>query len=150
MTRIRVAGIIIEEGKILTTRMEKNGKSYYVLPGGRVEQDENIEQALKREIKEETGLKITGFSLAYIRELKLSENERGIEFYYQINSYTGKTETGHDPEDKESTLRQVENLDIQNLSEDVFFPKQLVHKLPEDAKTGFQDVKHLGIHPYRG
>lgn len=150
MTNIRVAGIIIEEKDILTTRMEKNGDSYYVLPGGGVEQDENIEEALEREIKEETGLKITDFSLAYIRELKLSENERGIEFYYHIREYTGEPETGYDPEEKDSSLREIENLDIEKLSENVFFPEQLVDKLPEDAKTGFQEVKHLGIHPYRG
>ncbi len=52
--RPSVYGVLIEDGKILLSK-QWNG---YDFPGGGVEIDETIEQALKREFWEETGVKI--------------------------------------------------------------------------------------------
>jgi len=49
--------IFNQEGKIFLMKSHK-WKNKYVIPGGRVELGERIEDALKREIKEETGLDI--------------------------------------------------------------------------------------------
>jgi ADP-ribose pyrophosphatase YjhB (NUDIX family) len=51
--------IVIENDKILIMFRNKSGSQYYTLVGGRVNEGETIEQALIREIKEETGLDIT-------------------------------------------------------------------------------------------
>lgn len=62
---LKIALAIIEnEGKILVSKVKPervrdfNGLQY-VFPGGKVEQDETLEDALVREIKTETGLMIT-------------------------------------------------------------------------------------------
>ena len=47
----RVCGIIIHENKILAMHDEKS--PYYYLPGGRVQLHETVEDAIKRELKEE-------------------------------------------------------------------------------------------------
>lgn len=52
--RPSVYGIVVKRGKVLLTRIFDG----YDLPGGAVEPHETIEQALKREIWEETGYKI--------------------------------------------------------------------------------------------
>ena len=49
--------IFNSDGKIFLMKSHK-WRDKYVIPGGRVELGERIEDALKREIKEETGLKI--------------------------------------------------------------------------------------------
>jgi len=49
--------IFNQEGKIFMMKSHK-WKNKYVIPGGHVELGEKIEDALKREIKEETGLEI--------------------------------------------------------------------------------------------
>jgi len=56
--RIRAAGILVHEGKILLVRHEKNGKSYWLIPGGGVDFGETVEAAVIREYQEEVGLPI--------------------------------------------------------------------------------------------
>ena len=46
------------EGKLLLMRSHK-WRDKYVVPGGHIELGEHIEDALKREVKEETGLDVT-------------------------------------------------------------------------------------------
>lgn len=63
------AGALIfnPEGKIFLMRSHKwRGK--YVIPGGHIELGEKIEDALKREIKEETGLDIYDIEFLYFKE----------------------------------------------------------------------------------
>lgn len=51
-------GVIEKEGKyLLVRRSEKNSSSgKWVFPGGKIQEDEKPKKAVKREIKEETGL----------------------------------------------------------------------------------------------
>lgn len=53
---IRVRGILIREGKLLVIHRIKEGREYYVIPGGGVENQETMLEALKREMKEEVGI----------------------------------------------------------------------------------------------
>ena len=52
-----VAAIIVRDGKVCLIRSKKNG--YVLTPGGRLEPGETLDEALIREIREETGLTVT-------------------------------------------------------------------------------------------
>jgi 8-oxo-dGTP pyrophosphatase MutT (NUDIX family) len=54
--RPSVYGLIVDGDEIVTMKNKSNGKFWF--PGGGVELGEKIEDALKREVKEETGLNI--------------------------------------------------------------------------------------------
>ncbi|MGH7158135.1 MAG: NUDIX domain-containing protein [Candidatus Saccharimonadales bacterium] len=54
-----VRAIIIEDGQLLVMRRTKYGSEYFTLVGGQVKKDESLEEALAREVREETGLEIT-------------------------------------------------------------------------------------------
>ncbi|MBI2674309.1 MAG: NUDIX hydrolase [Candidatus Yanofskybacteria bacterium] len=86
---MRVAGIIIKEGRILLMRRVKNGEEYYVFPGGSVEGGESPEEALEREIKEELNLDIRNYEKVFEIE------NRGVkEAYYLIMEFSGTLQLG--------------------------------------------------------
>ncbi|MFB6204528.1 MAG: NUDIX domain-containing protein [Candidatus Nanohaloarchaea archaeon] len=140
---IRVAAVIRDGEKVLTTEMESEDREYHVLPGGGVEEGEDMKEALERELEEETSLEVVNSRLAYIRELKL-EDGRGIEFYFFVET-AGEPEKGHDPEDKDAELAGLHWLAPAELERVEFHPRQLVNELESEDSSG---VRHLGLHDY--
>lgn len=62
--RVAMKAVIVHEGKVLLLReaktyVEGTNVGKYHMPGGRIEPGEHWQEALKREVKEETGLEIT-------------------------------------------------------------------------------------------
>jgi 8-oxo-dGTP diphosphatase len=62
--RIAMKGVIVKDGKVLVIREaatygEGTQRGRYHMPGGRVEIGESFEEALRREILEESGLEVT-------------------------------------------------------------------------------------------
>ena len=53
---VRVCAAIIRDGAILMVRHVHDGRDYWTLPGGAVEAGETLEQAVLRELREETNL----------------------------------------------------------------------------------------------
>lgn len=82
-------------------------ESYWTLPGGGIHDNETPEQAIVREVKEETGLDVT------ICQLLFTENyEFGLSHCYLVNlSGNDIPSLGYDPEDsnlpKEKQLLQA-------------------------------------------
>lgn len=70
--------IIIEDGKILVMYRNKSGREYYTLVGGRLNSDETPEQAMIREVKEETGLDVTNHKLVFVEEHPAPYNDQFI------------------------------------------------------------------------
>jgi 8-oxo-dGTP pyrophosphatase MutT (NUDIX family) len=70
--------IIIEDGKVLVMHRNKYGSQYYTLVGGRINHGETPEQALVREVREETGLTVTAATLTYVEEHAEPYNEQYI------------------------------------------------------------------------
>ncbi len=62
----RVTGIVIEDGQILLLDQDTDGDRSWSLPGGKVEPGETLEEALKRETKEETGTEVEVGRLLYV------------------------------------------------------------------------------------
>ena len=57
---MRVCAAIVRDGAILMVRHEHDdGRAYWTLPGGLVEQGESLEAAALREVREEVGLEGT-------------------------------------------------------------------------------------------
>jgi 8-oxo-dGTP diphosphatase len=50
--------IVNDENRILLLRRSLSGKTFWDIPGGRIQRGEDIAEGLKRELEEETGLQI--------------------------------------------------------------------------------------------
>jgi ADP-ribose pyrophosphatase YjhB (NUDIX family) len=65
-TQVAVKALIIWDNRILILHKTAEPRDFWVLPGGRINQDEGLEAALKRELKEEIGVtKIKHSRLVY-------------------------------------------------------------------------------------
>ena len=76
--RIRVAGILIENNKILLIQHHKNNKKYWLIPGGGNDWGETTKQALVREYKEETNLDIEVDEFLFFSETISPDKERHV------------------------------------------------------------------------
>jgi len=86
--QLAVSAAIFRAGQVLLVRRARSpGKGFYSLPGGRVEYGETTEQALIREIAEETALTIEISGLAGWREVVPSAANPG---HYVILSFAAR------------------------------------------------------------
>lgn len=88
--RIRVAGILIHDGKILLVKHEKNNETYWLLPGGGIEYGESVENALIREFQEEVGIDIKVGKLVLVHDSippKLFRHVLNLYFLVTANSF---------------------------------------------------------------
>jgi len=68
--RIAAGGIVFKGDQLLLVRyLDSEKGSYLVCPGGRLEDDENILQAVIREVKEETGILVEPKRVIAIEDL---------------------------------------------------------------------------------
>ena len=92
-TRVGARGIVILDNKIAL--FNKVAKNEYKLPGGGVEQGEDIEDAFKREIFEETGCEVEIITkLGEIVEQKSQENFKQTSHVF-VSRVTKQTDSLH-------------------------------------------------------
>lgn len=63
---LRVCAAIIKNGSILMVQHQHDGRSYWTLPGGGIEPNETLEDAVIREVQEETNLQVHVDRLLFI------------------------------------------------------------------------------------
>jgi NAD+ diphosphatase len=86
------AAIIEYDGKIIMTRRGKDpGKGKLDLPGGFVDEDESLEESLKREVKEDLGLRI--YDLSYLCSFPNKYPYKGIEYSTLDSIFICKTDS---------------------------------------------------------
>ena len=86
---IRVTGVLIEKGRILLVKQYVDDNRQWSLPGGRVERGESIQEALIREMLEETGLDIECDKLLYVCE-KTNEEPPLIHLSFLVKRISGE------------------------------------------------------------
>jgi ADP-ribose pyrophosphatase YjhB (NUDIX family) len=88
---LAVSAAIIRDGKVLVVRRARNpALNLYTLPGGVVEAGETLDEALVREVREETALTIEPLALAGHREVIMRDGEGRVERHFVIMSFAAR------------------------------------------------------------
>jgi len=84
---VGVGGVLIHDGRVLLIRRGKEPlRGRWVVPGGTVELGETLEQALVREMEEETGLRVEPGEVLTVFDRILREAET-VRYHYVIVDY---------------------------------------------------------------
>jgi 8-oxo-dGTP diphosphatase len=89
-----VAGLIVREGLLLVCQRKENGAFplKWEFPGGKVEPDEAHEDALRRELMEELGIRADELSEIFRHTHKYSDDFIVNLRFYRVHSFTGVLE----------------------------------------------------------
>ena len=74
--QLRVAGLIVRADQLLLVEHRKRGQRYWVLPGGRLQGNETLEAALRRELREELALEARVGQLVIVCETLAPDRRR--------------------------------------------------------------------------
>lgn len=124
----RAVAIIIQNKKILLMHRIKNGKEYYVFPGGTIEDGETPEQTAIREIKEETSLDISLGKLLYEHE-----DEMCYGYYFLAQNIRGQAQLGGEELDRNTPNNHyaLEWVAIDNLPNILIYPPEIAQSIHE-------------------
>jgi 8-oxo-dGDP phosphatase len=109
-----VCGLVVSDGKVLMIQEAKRScRGMWYLPAGRVEQNESLEDAVRREVKEEAGLDFDPQALIAME----FQSHRWIRFTFTGRIVGGQLKTPQE-EDKESIQAQWLPADVNQLTKE--------------------------------
>lgn len=143
MKKIRAVAILIKKDEVLLIH-RKNEKEYFVFPGGGVEERETIEQAVIRELMEETTIEVKINKLLY-RHIYDNDTEQ---YFYLCDYISGKPKLGENSEEK---VKMLEGKDfykplwikIDELKNMLVYPLEIRDLLIEDFKNNFTNPVNI-------
>ena len=128
--RVSSRGIIIENDYVylmFRRRIKENGeiKEYYVIPGGGINENETLEENVKREVKEEfsVDVKINGY-------IGKDESEETIANFFSCSIISGTPKLGGEELDRctESNYYEVRKVKIEDLDKIDVMGKDMIIK----------------------
>ncbi|WP_243526350.1 NUDIX domain-containing protein [Bacillus pseudomycoides] len=131
--RNSVKAILIHEDKLLVTTYKDEDGTYHLLPGGGQKIGETLDNTLKRECLEETGIEVKEDDLLFIRECFMNPEVHRVEFMYSCTpvSFTNvNSKTLH----MDSKQTGISWLPIDDLLHSPLFPIG-IRKLIKDFHT---------------
>ncbi|MEP0547137.1 MAG: NUDIX hydrolase [Rhodothermales bacterium] len=154
--RVRVGGLLFDdeaapssvllvEHAAMHTNANGEAPPFWIAPGGGVDFGEALPEALRREVEEETGLRVHVGPLRYVLDF-IRPPLHAVSFYFHCTIDGGTLRTGADPELGERQLiRSVDYVSFERLPGLNIYPKGFAERLPADARTGFPNgITYLG------
>lgn len=143
--RKRARGIVFVDGKLVSMYREFQGRVFYTIPGGGMEEGESEQECVKREVFEEFGLVVEP-----IKKVYYYENDISIENFYLCEYVSGEFGSGQGEEFQPNRNRGVyipSLLDLDEIENLPLMPpevaKALVEDLKKNGKTLRDDVKKV-------
>ncbi len=103
---VTVRAVTEKDGRFLVLVKKVNNKLELSFPGGLVEYGESLEEALKREVKEETGLEVEPVKIIHANKFvhpRFGEEEVGISYLCKVVG--GSIKPGSEPDQEFIAIR---------------------------------------------
>jgi 8-oxo-dGTP diphosphatase len=122
-----VVGLVRRDGDVLMVRQaETDQVPYWTLPGGRVEPNEPLLDALTREVREETGVGIADPELLYVKQVLVPVPYENM-LVFVFAGAPAKTDATAVPEDPDGLILEAGYLPVDEAIghlEDLFGPDE--------------------------
>ncbi|SDP05856.1 NUDIX domain-containing protein [Pseudomonas jinjuensis] len=149
--RIRAAGLLLRDERILLVKHQVGDDIYWIPPGGGFESasDRSTRDTVRRECMEETGLDVDVGPLVYVREF--AEPLAGrfhMELFYRVDAWRGELTMGnlHGIGGDEFEIRDVAWVPRKALPHlPSFYPAELLDDVWERLAEAQPLIRHLGL-----
>lgn len=141
--RIRVNGLILDDsqnpkGLLLVGLAGIHADRFWMPPGGGLNFGESTEEAVVREVKEETGLTVQVERLLYLSEW-LRPPYHALELYFLCTRLDGELRKGYDPETAAQIIEDVRFFGFDEMAMLDVRPSYLVATLQTDLAAGLPE-----------
>ncbi len=119
--RLRVCGLCWQEASLLLIMHSMGSNDFWAPPGGGVEFQETLEDALKREFLEETGLDVEVGKFVFGCEF-IKNPLHAVELFFEVKKVAGVLKSGYDPE-----LQLIERAQFLSWKEIKAIPEKSIH-----------------------
>jgi 8-oxo-dGTP diphosphatase len=100
---VGVGGVVVKKNTVLLVQRGKEpGYGEWSLPGGLVELGETLEQAVRREIREETGVRVSVIDLIAALDRVIPDGSGRIEYHYVLLDFLCEWEDGEPAPDTDA------------------------------------------------
>lgn len=139
--RRAVRAIVIRDDSLLVMHRNKFGKEYDTLPGGNIEVGETPEQALQREVSEETSIIIDNHRLVFVED---AGDPYGVQYIFLCNYVSGEPRLAEDSEEAHinklgQNLYDPRWVRLTELPDMPFLSEKLKAAILSAVKTGFPE-----------
>jgi len=136
--RNSIKAIIIQNNKLLVTKLRDEDGIYYLLPGGGQEAGEKMHDTVIRECMEETGFVVEVQELMFIRECFLVPGIHRVEMMFRCHMISESKMTNMD-----QNQLGIEWIDIDQIEDEPLFPAELRTRIKQ-SHMGIDQPVYLG------
>ena len=135
--KIRAVGVVIKDKELLVMWRKRPEKEYYTFPGGGVEEGEKVQDAVVRELLEETSVQVKIKKLLY--HVKYSDGSE--QCFYLCDYVSGELALGEFNEklrmDQGHSLYRPMWVSLENVVDILLYPLEVRDWLIDDSEDGF-------------